>query len=385
MDIKQATTAYESWLGKQIPLIAADLKLKHQRMTDGVFPFLRATFYRWAQLWPENCPDLVHAPVALAVGDLHVENFGTWRDLEGRLVWGINDFDEVCEMPYAVDLVRLATSALLAASEGTAACKAADACAAILEGYTEGMQRGGQPFVLAERHHGLRALALTELRDPVRFWEKLNQWPQAENVPAGVKSLLARALPESAVPEKIVHRQAGLGSLGRRRFTVIAQWRGGYMAREAKELVPSAWHWSDATQSAKIFYTTIITSAVRITDHTVLAQKQWLVRRLAPDCSRIELNQLPQKRDELKLLHAMGYETANIHLGTPNAVQKIIADLRKRPSRWLFNAAQAMEWATINDWKQWRKASEPDLPIVTGARSAVKAGASNQIKKPGKP
>ena len=385
MDVKQATNAYEAWLGKQIPLIAADLKLKHARMAEGVFPFLRATFYRWAQLWPENCPELINAPVALAVGDLHVENFGTWRDLEGRLVWGINDFDEVCEMPYAVDLVRLATSALLAASEGISACKRADACAAILEGYTAGIQSGGQPFVLAERHHGLRTLALNELRDPVRFWEKLNQWSQAENVPADVKSLLGRALPQSAVPEKIVHRQAGLGSLGRRRFTVIAQWRGGYMAREVKELVPSAWHWSDARQSSKIFYTTIITSAVRITDHTVLAQKQWLVRRLAPDCSRIELNQLPQKRDELKLLHAMGYETANIHLGTPKAVQKIIADLRKRQSRWLFNAAQAMESATINDWKQWRKASEAaGLPTVTGAKSAEKTVVSNQIKKAGK-
>jgi len=30
----------------------------------------------------------------LAVGDLHVENFGTWRDAEGRLIWGVNDFDE---------------------------------------------------------------------------------------------------------------------------------------------------------------------------------------------------------------------------------------------------------------------------------------------------
>ncbi len=369
MDVKQATSAYEIWLGKQIPLIAADLELKHRRMTEGVFPFLRATFYRWTQLWKESCPELVAAPVVLAVGDLHVENFGTWRDSEGRLVWGINDFDEVGQMPYAVDLVRLATSALLAAGEGTSACKPADACAAILEGYTEGIEHGGLPFVLAECHHGLRALAQNELRDPVRFWDKLNQWPQAGKVPADVKALLMRALPKSAVPEKIVHRQAGLGSLGRRRFTVIAQWCGGYMARETKELVPSAWNWIDARQSAKIYYTTVITRSVRITDPTVLAQRQWLVRRLAPDCSRIELNQLPQRRDELKLLRAMGYETANIHLGTPNAARAITADLRKRPSRWLFNAAQAMEWATINDWKQWRKGSET---LVSGAKPAGK-------------
>ena len=357
MDIKQATLAYETWLGKKIPLIAADLKLKHQRMTEGVFPFLRATFYRWAQLWPENCPELAAAPVVLAVGDLHVENFGTWRDSEGRLVWGINDFDEVCQMPFAVDLVRLATSAMLATGEGTSACKPADACAAILEGYIEGIQSGGQAFVLAEEHHVLRTLALNELRDPVRFWDKLNQWPEAENVPAAIKPLLTRALPESSVPKKIIHRQAGLGSLGRRRFTIIAQWCGGYIARETKELVPSAWHWTEAQQSAKIFYDTVIAQAIRVADPTVFAWQQWLVRRLAPDCSRIELNQLPQKRDELKVLHAMGRETANIHLGTPNAGRAIATDLRKRPSRWLFNAAQAMEGATIDDWKQWRKVS----------------------------
>jgi hypothetical protein len=56
MDIKQATVAYEDWL--KIPLIAADLKLKHQHMAESSFQFLRATFYRWSQLWPEICPEL---------------------------------------------------------------------------------------------------------------------------------------------------------------------------------------------------------------------------------------------------------------------------------------------------------------------------------------
>ena len=50
----------------------------------------------------------------LAVGDIHLENFGTWRDADGRLVWGVNDFDEAAEMPYVLDLIRLATSALVA-------------------------------------------------------------------------------------------------------------------------------------------------------------------------------------------------------------------------------------------------------------------------------
>ncbi len=353
MDVKQATAAYEAWIRKRIPLIAADLKLKHGYMAEGPFPFLRSTFYRWAQLWPENCPELANAPVTLAVGDLHVENFGTWRDSEGRLIWGINDFDEACEMPYPVDLVRLAVSALLAAGEGISSCRPDDACAAILDGYMEGIQQGGQPFVLEERHHALRVLALSELRDPVKFWDKLNQWPVADNVPPRVKVFLTRALPEPMSRYKIIHRQAGLGSLGRRRFTLVAEWRGGYIAREAKELRPSAWHWMDKKPGAKIFYSTITARAVRVADPMLSLRQQWLIRRLAPDCCRIELNQLPAKRDELKLLRAMGLEAANIHVGTKNAAAKIAADLRKRPSRWLYNAARAMEKTTINDWKQW--------------------------------
>ena len=83
-------------------------------MREGVFPFFRATFYRWVQVWSGICSELVSAPEVLAIGDLHVENFGTWRDREGRLIWGVNDFDEAYPLPYTNDLVRLAASAEIA-------------------------------------------------------------------------------------------------------------------------------------------------------------------------------------------------------------------------------------------------------------------------------
>src|SRR5438128_3082531 len=105
-------------------------------MGEGLFSFLRATFYRWMQVWPTVCSDLTTAPVVLAVGDLHVENFGTWRDIEGRLIWGINDMDEAYTMPYTMDLVRLATSADLAISTNHLEVHSKDACKALLDGYT---------------------------------------------------------------------------------------------------------------------------------------------------------------------------------------------------------------------------------------------------------
>jgi uncharacterized protein (DUF2252 family) len=110
MNIVKATKKYEDWLGLHIPIVGRDLRLKHEQMAAALFPFFRATFYRWVQVWPEVCAELDRVPHILSVGDLHVENFGTWRDTDGRLVWGVNDFDEACVFPYTMDLVRLATS-----------------------------------------------------------------------------------------------------------------------------------------------------------------------------------------------------------------------------------------------------------------------------------
>lgn len=69
MNIKKATQQYEAWLAERTTLVGADLDFKHQQMTEGAFPFLRATFYRWAQVFPEACPDLAKAPRLAARGD----------------------------------------------------------------------------------------------------------------------------------------------------------------------------------------------------------------------------------------------------------------------------------------------------------------------------
>ena len=358
MDILQSTQAYEAWLGKQLTLIPADVELKHQRMAEGVFPFLRATFYRWVQLWPEVCSDLITAPVVLAVGDLHVENFGTWRDAEGRLIWGINDFDEAFSMPYTNDLVRLAASAILAIQENHLSLMPEEACDAILAGYREMLDAGGCPFVLAQQHHWLRDLAQSNLRDPVAYWDKLDKLPATRGTIAPeVVAALKQWLPEKGLSYKLVHRIAGLGSLGRQRFVALAEWRGGLVAREAKALTVSAclWekHWGGA---GEIFYEKILGTAVRMLDPWVQVSGSWIVRRLAPDCSRVELAALPKDRDEQKLLHAMGQETANVHIGDGHAKAAILADLKKRHADWLTKAAEAMAEATRADWKQWHKA-----------------------------
>jgi hypothetical protein len=352
MDIFQSTEQYETWLRGQIPVQEKDLQVKHQKMADGLFEFFRATYYRWAQQWTDVCPVLAKTPECLAVADLHVENFGTWRDGEGRLVWGINDFDEACRLAYANDLVRLASSALIALDDPAvqSVLKPRDACSAILEGYQAGLTEGGRPFVLEERHGWLRRLATNDLRDPEQFWKKLEQAPPAQvPLPGTVEQVLKAALPEQSVVQKISPRVAGLGSLGRYRFVALAQRAGGYVAREAKSYVPPVSAGDDHT----CYYEDIISKAIRCPDPTLNIADGWVIRRLSPYCSRVELSELPKEHDDRKLLHAMGYEVANVHLGSL-AARTVNSDLASRPGEWLHDSAHAMLEAIKTDWHNWK-------------------------------
>ncbi len=355
MNVHKATRNYERWMAKHIAIVKPDLQRKHREMIDSLFAFLRATFYRWIQLGKETCEELASAPSVLAVGDLHVENFGTWRDSEGRLIWGVNDFDEAYPAAYTMDLVRLATSALLATKETHLSIQPREACDAVLEGYAEGLEKGGKPFVLGEHHVWLRKLALNELRDPVHFWDTIERLPDAKGkIPAEARRAIESALPERSLKYRLKRRVAGLGSLGHQRLVALAQWRGAYVAREAKALMPSAFTWEQGKGRGKIWYTKIIAHAVRVLDPCVHLRRNWLLRRLAPDCSRVELASLPKQRDESALLHAMGRETANIHLGSRNSVSAVRKDLKKRRASWLHHAAAAMADAVASDWKDWK-------------------------------
>ena len=356
MNIIESTREFEKWLEREVPLVRQDLTLKHAAMAQASFPFFRATFYRWLQLWPEVCPEAAAAPKVLGVGDLHIENFGTWRDPEGRLIWGVNDLDEAWPAAYTLDLMRLAASAYLAIEEAHLGLSRREASEALEEGYRDGLAADGKAFVLAEEHQWLRLLALSKLRDPVRFWGKLQAFPPyTAKAPDEVRKLIEAALPSPDCAYTLKKRIAGLGSLGHPRILAISSWKDSFVAREAKAIRPSAWVWIKKSKSADIYGLKLVQRSIRVRDPFVFFHGRWLVRRLAPDCSRIELASLPAERDEARLLYAMGWETANMHLGTPQATKDVKRDLAKRKSRWLHKGAKAMCKATLKDWEAWRR------------------------------
>ena len=380
MSIVEATRRYEAWLRRRIPVVEEDLDYKHEQMRADPFLFFRATYYRWAQLWKQNCPQLARAPEVYAVGDLHLENFGTWRDAEGRLVWGVNDFDEAHPMAFPNDLVRLAVSALLAAeSSYHFRLKPGE-----MRPARRGIPRWDRTARRAVCPHGVAPEATPHgAAGPASarcfLGTVRGEIAAARGIAAdSVRKAFAKILPEGATPEyRILKSPKGLGSLGRRRYLALANWQGGRIAREAKAVVASANLWAngqgDRAGKGNPWLERIVESAVRCADPYYEVRGGWLVRRLGPDCSRIDIDELVHHEEMAELLFSMGQETANIHLGTPKGRKRVrraagLAALSKKgrgagrlPSRWLEKAAQLMLKLSLKDWHQFRDAKNSAL------------------------
>jgi hypothetical protein len=211
--------------------------------------------------------------------------------------------------------------------------------------------------VLEEGNKWLRAIALNELRDPDHFWKKMDQLPAVRHeISPTAREALEHLMPYPGLDYHLTQRVAGLGSLGHPRYVAIAEFHGGKIAREAKMLVPSSVFWAnDLPGPVEIWYAATLSRAVRCPDPFVQMRGRWIVRRLSPHCSRIELAVLPRDRDECRLIFSMGWETANVHLGNPAQVKAICKHLAKLKPTWLYTAAGDMVRAVKQDWQAWRK------------------------------
>jgi hypothetical protein len=382
------TDAYERWRASRIPTVEADLATKHEKLALSPFTLLRGTYYRFLGRFRQLLPELDGAPATIAVGDLHVENFSTWRDHDGRLAWGVNDFDEIDVLPYTIDLVRLATSASLAIAEGHLKLEPADAAEQILRGWRTGIKAGAvDPFVLGDRHPHVYKLASEAFADPPRFERKLRALPAyGGRLPKSAARLIAAVLPHGTFDATLHTRVAGVGSLGARRIVALGEMDGGLVVREAKQVPGPASMWV-ADRRPPRDLTARVTRAHGIAgDPHRVQQGKWVVRRLAPDMARLELAGLRRKHDEGAILRSMGAAAANIHLvshplaASAKAVRK---DEAARSEGWLAAAAQTMEDLTVADFREWcaASASASASAPASATATAAPAGSAGRVKQ----
>ena len=345
MTFRDDALAYDAWLRTQCDVVEEDLSYKRQRMKASPFVFLRATCFRWARRIERICPELAGAPAVLSVVDLHLENYGTWRDAEGRLVWGVNDFDEAAVAPYPFDLVRLAASARLVPD---LRIEKPAIAAAILVGYRQGLDFP-RPTLLDEQETWMRPLVACSDRQRAKFWDEAHSWLGALPPPA-VAAGLRQSLPADAVRLRFASCRKGGGSLGRPRYVAIAEWRGGHVVREAKALVPSAWDWAHGRTDPQSRFAELADGPFRTPDPFLRAADRFIYRRIAADARKVEYG--GDRSVPAALLTAMGRDLGAIHAADPR-LPELRADLASRPAKWLHDAAKAAAAAVEADYRSW--------------------------------
>ena len=348
-DVVGFTAEYEKWLGTRIPLVRNDLRAKHEELAGSLVRFLRGTYYLWLRRVADLVPHLLQCPPVPLVGDLHIENFGTWRDRDGVRRWGVNDLDELGRGPYPLDLLRLATSAVLAPH---VPLSAAHVCRLLLEHWRAADP--GPAVQVVEAPH-LRSL-VPERPDAQRYFAALRNGPAAD--PAGLPAAVRAAVHGSVAPgwQPSWHRRrAGTGTLGHPRLVAVGRdARDEWQAREVKLLGPATATWPPAsvvpTADGSLY--PAVTAALR-GPHPGGRVHGWQLRRLAPDVVRIELSGLAA-HDAERVLRSMAQAVVDVHGVDVDALAAARADAAGRGDDWLPDAVAEMAADTEACHRAWR-------------------------------
>ena len=117
-------------------------EIKYKFMADNEFTFFRATCHLFYEDLAKHVT-LKHGPPVWVCGDLHLENFGSYRASNGLVYFDINDFDEAMLAPASWDLVRFLCSIGMASDLWKYSSKEAEELMLlVLKAYTRQLAEG---------------------------------------------------------------------------------------------------------------------------------------------------------------------------------------------------------------------------------------------------
>ena len=371
-DVVKKYTAYERWVDEQVEISRRGRADKHALMAADLFRFFRGSYALWA--WRvQQLHKPAPGPVIDMVGDLHIENFGTWRDVEDRTVWGVNDLDEADRGPAAQDLARLAVSVQLADGR----LSGHDVVDLLLHGYLEALRQNRPPTVV-ERPDPPKVASMLPAVDPASFWRRLLACDPVKSPDKAVVNLVDRLMPPGTTDRQYLQRIAGMGSRDRLRVVAVADFGGAPVTREVKAVPAPATRW--VTGAAPVPWSKAADRLLAAAGPTRCPEygftDGWAFRRLVPWHLRIEIQDQHRAGAE-ELLHAAGSETAVMHRRGAGGDAASLRELGEPAARrWLREAVDELRDVTERDWTSWRhhyhgSAQAPSDPPVPSA-AAVK-------------
>ena len=241
------------------------LAMKYRAMRASTFAFLRGTCHLF---YARMARGGVHkaAPKVWVCGDLHLENFGSYKG-DNRLVYfDVNDFDESALAPASWDLVRFLTSLRVGAEDlALSDSKARTLCQTFLDAYAAALTQGKAYWVERDTAQGMVRELLDSLRDraragfldsrtTVKRGKRLLRVDGKKALPAstaqrtGIKAFMREFAKSQPDPDfysvlDVARRIAGTGSLGTDRCVILVRGKGspdGNYLLDLKQALPSS-------------------------------------------------------------------------------------------------------------------------------------------------
>lgn len=224
------------------------LAMKYRAMHGDAFAFLRGTCGLFYARLPQ-AGALPDSPLTWLCGDLHLQNYGSYRADNGLAYFDLNDFDEAVLAPAAWELVRLLASLSIGLqATGLAPDRVAALSAKLLEAYAQALARGKALWVERDTAGGL----VRDLLDEVRSRKRPQFLDARTTLHAGERRLKvdgAKALPVTPADTQrvsalmkgfaatqadpgffelldVARRVAGTGSLGLERWLLLVRGKG---------------------------------------------------------------------------------------------------------------------------------------------------------------
>jgi uncharacterized protein (DUF2252 family) len=349
------------------------LKLKYKKLATDPFSFFRGTCHLFYEDFPQN--SLMNlAPLTWICGDLHLENFGSYKG-DNRLVYfDINDFDESVLAPCTWDLVRFVTSIIVGShSLGVDEKESLHLSNIYLKTYSQTLAKGKARTVEKETAKGL----VKDLLESLKKRNRADFLDQRTEKKKGKRRLIidnkritkATDSQQAKVRELIRHwhhttnqnpdfyeiidiqkRIAGNGSLGLDRYIILVEGNGSpdenylldFKATHSSSLQPyltvSQPQWETPSQR-------VVTIQQRLqgTSPALLAaindgDKSYVLRELQPAQDAVILQAWDGKLGRLeKLIQTMAEVTAWDQLRSSGRQGSAIADE-------LIDFGQSSEW-----------------------------------------
>ena len=141
------------------------LQYKYARMRASLFGFYRGTSHLFYQDWPQAA-SLDRTPATWVTGDLHLENFGSYRSDNQLVHFDLGDFDEAALAPAAWDLARFATSVLVGARGlGLGGRDSTSLVQHFIRSYAAALREGKARWIERQATKGIIRDLINDLRD----------------------------------------------------------------------------------------------------------------------------------------------------------------------------------------------------------------------------